>query len=133
MKRRVLTQVLLFGLAGAPAFAADPLPTMQETPNLVERVKSGKLPPVDQRIPRQPRLIEHFAGGDGPGKPGGQLNMLISGSRDTRLMTIYSYTRLIVYDEKFALHPDILESFEVKEGREFTLKTFLAVGLMAEV
>ena len=122
MKRRVLTQVLLFGLAGAPAFAADPLPTMQETPNLVERVKSGKLPPVDQRIPRQPRLIEHFAGGDGPGKPGGQLNMLISGSRDTRLMTIYSYTRLIVYDEKFALHPDILESFEVKEGREFTLK-----------
>ena len=37
-------------------------------------------------------------------------------------MTIYSYTRLIVYDDKFKLHPDILESYEVKDGREFTLK-----------
>ena len=122
MKRRALTQMLLMGFVGAPALAADPLPAMQETPNLVDRVKSGALPPVDKRIPRQPRIIERFAGGDGPGKHGGQLNMLISGSRDTRLMTVYSYTRLIVYDDKFELHPDILESYEVKEGREFTLK-----------
>jgi len=123
MKRRLLMQVPLIGLFGArAAFAEDPLPAMQETPNLVDRVKSGALPPVDKRIPRQPRIIDHFAGGDGPGKHGGQLNTLVSSSRDTRLMTVYSYTRLIVYDEKFALHPDILESFEAKEGREFTLK-----------
>ncbi len=122
MKRRVLMQVMLTGLVGAPAFAADPPPAMQETPSLVDQVKSGALPPVDKRIPQQPRIIERFAGGDGPGKHGGQLNMLISGSRDTRLMTVYSYTRMIVYDDKFELHPDILESYEVKEGREFTLK-----------
>jgi peptide/nickel transport system substrate-binding protein len=122
MKRRVLMRVMLTGLVGAPAFAADPLPAMQDTPSLVDQVKSGALPPVDKRIPQQPRIIERFAGGDGPGKHGGQLNMLISGSRDTRLMTVYSYTRLIVYDDKFELHPDILESYEVKEGREFTLK-----------
>ena len=35
-------------------------------------------------------------------------------------MTAYSYTRLIVYDDKFKLHPDILESYEAKDGREFT-------------
>ncbi len=122
MKRRVLTQALLFGWMGAPAFAADPLPVMHETPSLMARVKSGALPPVDKRIPLQPRVIERFAGGDGPGKQGGQLNMLVSAARDTRLMTIYSYTRLIVYDDKFQLHPDILESYEVKESREFTLK-----------
>ena len=122
MKRRLLTQVLLLGLVGAPAFAADPLPAMQETPSLMEQVKSGALPPVDKRIPQQPQIVKRFAGGDGPGKHGGQLNMLISGARDTRLMTVYSYTRLIVYDDKFKLHPDILESYEVKEGREFTLK-----------
>ena len=122
MKRRLLTQALLMGLVRAPAFAADPPPTMQETPSLVERVKSGALPPVGKRIPQQPLIVERFAGGDGPGKHGGQLNMLISGSRDTRLMTVYTYTRLIVYDDKFQLHPDILESYEVKEGREFTLK-----------
>ena len=122
MKRRVLTQILLMGLAAPQAMAADPLPTMKETPSLLERVKSGALPPVEKRIPQQPLVVERFAGGDGPGKPGGQLNMLITGSRDTRLMTVYSYTRLIVYSDKFELHPDILESFEAKEGREFTMK-----------
>ena len=88
MKRRVLTQALLMGLVGAPVLAADPQPKMQETPSLADRVKSGALPPVDKRIPQQPLVVERFAGGDGPGKQGGQLNMLISGARDTRLMTI---------------------------------------------
>jgi peptide/nickel transport system substrate-binding protein len=122
MKKLLLAQVLLLGLAGAPAFAADPLPAMQETPSLLDQVKSGALPPVDKRIPQPPLVVTRFAGGDGPGKHGGQLNTLIAGTRDTRLMTVYSYTRLIVYDDKFKLHPDILESFDVKEGREFTLK-----------
>jgi peptide/nickel transport system substrate-binding protein len=122
MKRRVLTRALIFGMMWTPAFAADPLPTLQETPSLAEQVKAGKLPPIAKRIPEQPWIVKKFAGDDGPGKQGGQLNMLVSSARDTRLMTIYSYTRLIIYDDKFQLHPDILESYEVKEGREFTLK-----------
>jgi peptide/nickel transport system substrate-binding protein len=48
--------------------------------------------------------------------------MLVASARDTRLMTIFSYTRLIVYDDKFKLKPDILESYEEKDGREFTFK-----------
>jgi peptide/nickel transport system substrate-binding protein len=122
MKRRVFTQAFLFSLICGPAFAADPLPTLQETPMFAEEVKSGALPPVAKRVPQQPLLVTKFAGGDGPGKPGGQLNMLIASARDTRLMTIYSYTRLIVYNEQFKLQPDILESYEAKEGREFTFK-----------
>jgi peptide/nickel transport system substrate-binding protein len=122
MKRRVLTKAFLFGLICGPAFAADPLAALQETPMFAEEVKSGALPPVAKRVPQQPLLVTKFAGGDGPGKPGGQLNMLIASARDTRLMTIYSYTRLIVYNEQFKLQPDILESYEAKEGREFTFK-----------
>ena len=123
MKRRVLTQALLMGLVArsVPAFAAN-LPPLQETPGLRDKVKSGALPPVTERLPKQPRVLEKFSGADGIGKHGGQLNMLVAATRDTRLMTIYSYTRLIVYDDKFKLHPDILESYEVKDGREFTLK-----------
>ena len=122
MKRRILTQALMVGLLWTPAFAADPLPKLQETPALVEQVKAGKLPPIEKRLPGQPWVVKKFAGDDGVGKQGGQLNMLVAGVRDSRLMTIYSYTRLIVYDDKFKLHPDILESYEVKEGREFTLR-----------
>ena len=87
-----------------------------------DQVKSGALPPVAKRIPKPPWIVRQFAGGDGPGRQGGQLNMLVASARDTRLMTVYSYTRLIVYDEKFKLHPDILESYENKDGREFTFK-----------
>jgi peptide/nickel transport system substrate-binding protein len=122
MKRRALTMAFLFGLVCGPAFAADPLPTLQETPMFAEQVKSGALPPVAERVPRPPWVVREFAGGDGPGRQGGQLNMLVSSARDTRLMTVYSYTRLIVYDDKFQLHPDILESYEAKDGREFTFK-----------
>jgi peptide/nickel transport system substrate-binding protein len=122
MKRRVFTQAFLFGVFCGPAFAADPLPTLRETPMFAEQVKSGALPPVAERIPNPPWIVRKFAGGDGPGQPGGQLNMLVASARDTRLMTIFSYTRLIVYDDQFKLHPDILESYDSKEGREFTLK-----------
>src|SRR5260370_10952306 len=73
-------------------------------------------------MPEQPRSLKRFAGGDGPGQPGGQLNMVVASARDTLLMTVYGYTRLIVYDDRFKLQPDILESYDVKEGREFTLK-----------
>jgi peptide/nickel transport system substrate-binding protein len=109
-------------LIAGPALAADPLPAMKETPMFADQVKSGALPPVDKRIPQQPWVVRHFAGGDGPGQQGGQINTLIASARDTRLMTIYSYTRLIVYDDKFTLKPDILESYEEKDGREFTFK-----------
>jgi peptide/nickel transport system substrate-binding protein len=115
-------QVLALGWGGVPAFAADPLPAMQETPSLMEQVKSGALPPVAKRVPEQPLVVKQFAGGDGPGRQGGQLNMLVASARDTRLMTVFSYTRLIVYDDKFRLHPDILESYEAKDNREFTFK-----------
>jgi peptide/nickel transport system substrate-binding protein len=112
----------MLGLMWSPVLAADPPVTMQETLMLVDRVKSGALPPVARRIPERPRVLGRFAGGDGPGEQGGELNMLIASARDTRLMTVYSYTRLIVYDDKFKLQPDILDSYEDKDGREFIFK-----------
>ncbi|WP_428685702.1 ABC transporter substrate-binding protein [Reyranella sp.] len=122
MKRRVLTTALVFGWMAGSAFAADPVPALKETPMFADQVKSGALPPVDKRVPEQPWVVKYFAGGEGPGQQGGQLNMLVASARDTRLMTIFSYTRLIVYDDKFKLKPDILESYEEKDGREFTFK-----------
>jgi peptide/nickel transport system substrate-binding protein len=122
MKRRMFTTAFLLGLFGGPAFAADPLPAMKETPLFAEEVKSGALPPVDKRIPQQPMVVRKFWGNDGPGRQGGELDILVASARDTRLMTIYSYTRLVVYTPEFKMQPDLLESFDAKEGREFTLK-----------
>ena len=85
-----------------------------------DRVNAETLPPAARRIPEQPLVVRTFAGDDGPGRQGGQLTMLVSGTRDTVLMTIYSYARLIVYDGTFKLKLDILENYESNEGREFT-------------
>lgn len=123
MKRRVFTGALAFGTIWAPALLrAQSLPAMKEVPSLAELVKSGSLPPVDRRIPQKPLVVSKFAGADGFGQPGGDMNMLIANARDTRLMTIYSNARLIVYDGNFKLHPDILESYEAKDGSKFTFK-----------
>jgi peptide/nickel transport system substrate-binding protein len=122
MRRRAFIGGFSLGLLSGPALAADPPSTMQETPLFADKVKAGSLPPVADRIPRPPRTIRSFAGGDGPGRQGGQIDMLVASARDTSLMTVYSYTRLIVHDDKFQLHPDILESYDVVEGRTFTFK-----------
>jgi peptide/nickel transport system substrate-binding protein len=121
MRRRVFINGLLLNLIGAPAALAESLPTLQETPMFAAPVKAGSLPPIAARLPEQPYIVQKFPGDDGPGRQGGDLNMLVSSPRDTSLMTVYSYTRLIVYDGAFKLHPDILERYEEKEGREFTL------------
>src|SRR5215475_705320 len=103
MKRRYFTAAVALAFWG-PSFAeAEPLPKLQETPMFADLVKSGALPPIDQRIPQQPFVVTHFAGSDGPGRSGGQINMLITSARDTRLMTLYGNARLIVYDDQFKL------------------------------
>jgi peptide/nickel transport system substrate-binding protein len=104
------------------ALAADPVAAMQETPMFADRVKAGSLPPAAERVPRQPFVVRTFAGDDGPGRAGGQLTMMVAATRDNVLMTIYSYTRLIVYDAALELRPDILESWESNEGRVFTFR-----------
>jgi peptide/nickel transport system substrate-binding protein len=119
---RILTAIIGLGMMWSAAVVAVPLPALQETPMFADQVRAGALPPVAQRIPEHPRILERFAGGDGPGQPGGQLNMLVVAPRDTLLMTVYGYTRLIVHDDKFELQPDLLESYDVKDGRAFTLK-----------
>ena len=92
-----------------------------EAPALEPLVAAGKLPALAQRLPQTPRLIEISGEGRSPGEYGGVLRLLMGGQRDIRMMTIYGYTRLVVFNERLELTPDLLESFDVEEGRIFTL------------
>ena len=75
MKRRDFTAGLALTVL-APAIArAAPTIKMQETPSLADQVKAGSLPAVDKRIPDAPSIVKRFAGADGVGKPGGEVNM----------------------------------------------------------
>ena len=103
--------------ASAPERGVTPL----ETPWLQAEVAAGRLPPVAERLPRQPRVVDLPAMGRENGVPGGTWRMLMGDQRDLRMMTIYSYTRLVVYDEKLNLVADILESLDNHDDKVFTL------------
>ena len=90
---------------------------LQETPSLAAEVAQGALPPVTDRIPREPALAEL----ETIGRPGGTLHMLMASPKDTRMMVVYGYARLVAYTPALALVPDMLEAVDVAEGRSFTL------------
>ncbi len=76
--------------------------------------------PSQAAPPAEPSVVE-FNGYKTPGEPGGELNMLVGRAKDTRLMVVYGYARLVAYDESLELVPDILKDVEVEDGRNFTL------------
>ncbi len=99
-------------------FSVSALAQNAEPPMLRLDVSQGKLPPLEKRLPQPPLVVNT----ESPGKHGGTLNSLVGRSRDTRLLVVYGYARLVGYDRNLELVPDLLESFEVREGRVFTLK-----------
>lgn len=112
----VLAMALVAGLA-APLGAA----TYSEAPELAEAVRAGLLPPVDQRLPAEPSVVSLEGVGLTPGEFGGELRMLVSQPKDTRMMIVYGYARLIGYDAQWNLVPDLLAKLDVQEDRIFTL------------
>ena len=96
---------------------AEAVVELQETPVLKDDVASGKLPKIDARIPEEPAVAEL----ETIGTPGGELRMLMGGPKDTRMMVVYGYARLVGYTPSLALVPDILKSIEVESNRVFTL------------
>ena len=89
----------------------------QETPLFKQDVAGGKLSRVTERLPSDPEIAEP----DTIGNPGGELRLLMGGPKDTRMMVVYGYARLVGYNPALTLVPDILTSLDVQDGRIFTL------------
>src|SRR6185312_11684502 len=92
-----------------------------EPPSLAADVAAGKLPPLAQRLPATPRVVDISRPGWATGRYGGELRMLMAKDRDIRMMVVYGYARLIGYDEKLEIKPDILQSIDNAGDRVFTL------------
>ncbi len=125
MRARVPAAAALLALAAhlAPHLTIGPAAalTLREPPELAAQVAAGKLPPVAERLPADPLVVEPGPG-QTLGKPGGVLRTLGGRPRDTRLLMWFGYSRLIGYDEKLALKPDIAEAIDVDDGqRVFTI------------
>lgn len=120
MLRTIWTAVVVACLA-ATAHAADNV-AYKETPSLAGDVAKKTLPGVAARLPAEPLVVDLRAQGRETGKHGGALRMLLSKEKDVRLLNTWGYARLVAWTPKLELKPDILKSFEVKDGRVFTFK-----------
>jgi peptide/nickel transport system substrate-binding protein len=110
--------VLLFlVMISLPAIAGP----LIEPPSLAEQVKAGKLAPVEQRVPSEPRVIALDGPGLSIGRHGGMMTQLMERASDIKRMSAYGYARLVGYNTAYAIEPDILKAYEVKDGRDFTL------------
>jgi peptide/nickel transport system substrate-binding protein len=120
MKRRTLPRIALACLLLVAPLLAVTGParadgTLTETPFFAKDVAAGKLPPVAERIPAEPSVVEGDAG-----KQGGDLRILMAGAKDTRIMVAYSYARLVRYNTSLEFEPDIAKSVDIENDRSFT-------------
>ncbi len=100
---------------------STPAQTFIEPPMFAEQVKAGKLPPVEKRVPAEPSVAKLDAPGQVIGRHGGLMTSLMERAGDIRRMSAYGYARLVGYVPGYQIEADILKSFDVKDGREFTL------------
>ena len=90
---------------------------LQETPAFNEDVARARLPKIEDRVPEEPAVADLQT----IGRPGGELRMLMAGPKDTRMMVVYGYARLVAYTPELELVPDILKSIEIEGNRVYTL------------
>jgi peptide/nickel transport system substrate-binding protein len=105
-------------------FLASPLSAemvLQETSFWAQEVSKGDLPPVAERIPDVPLIVDLEAKGRTFGKQGGTLRTMVTRSKDVRQMVVYGYARLVGYDANYELYPDILRDIDVVENRRFVM------------
>jgi len=117
--RLALTFILLPALP-ALAEAQNAQRRLIEPPVLAAAVKAGRLPPIGERIPQEPMLADLKGQGKTPGRYGGELRMLMGKQKDTRLVVIYGYARLVCYRPGFKIYPDIVRKVDVDGDRVFT-------------
>ncbi|BCH21422.1 ABC transporter substrate-binding protein [Mesorhizobium sp. L-8-3] len=114
LRRSIAAALAVLWCFAVPASAEEPT-------DIADAVKSGALPPLAERLPEKPRVVDMAALGKTEGQYGGTMRLIMADAKDIRMMTIYGYSRLVVFDKDLNLAPDILESFDVEEGRIFTL------------
>ncbi|MHA1154266.1 MAG: ABC transporter substrate-binding protein, partial [Alphaproteobacteria bacterium] len=94
--------------------------TLIEPPGLVAAVDEGTLPPVRERVPETPIVVDMSGEGRSIGAHGGTLNILMGRAKDIRMMMVYGYARLVGYDPNLKFVSGILERIEVEGEKVFT-------------
>ncbi|MEM9966756.1 MAG: ABC transporter substrate-binding protein [Pseudomonadota bacterium] len=115
----MLRLIVFLVVLATPALAQT---TFQENSFWASEVSKGNMPPVSERLPLEPLVVNLEARGRSFGNQGGTLRTMVTRSKDVRQMVVYGYARLVGYGPDYQLYPDILSDVEVIEGRKFILR-----------
>jgi len=118
----MITRRAMLALMASSTFSAKLAAATKDTFQLESVLSDDLKKDLSERLPENPRVLDLKSLGRSVGKQGGTLRMLIGRRKDIRYVPIYSYSRLIGFNEQLELVPDILESYTVEEGRIFTFK-----------
>jgi ABC-type transport system substrate-binding protein len=97
----------------------------KEAPQLAEMVKNGELPPVEERLPEEPMVVEPL---DRIGNYGGEWHLRLGGvgpGADAQQMYFWTgYENLVRWDPTFEeVVPGVAKSFEASEdGTQYTFR-----------
>jgi peptide/nickel transport system substrate-binding protein len=111
--------VFVFLLASSMA-AGEQASIYREAPSLAAEVSAGRLPPVDQRLPENPMLVEPL---NAIGKYGGTWHMAMRASSDqASLIRTVGYENLMRWSPDWSRSiPNVAQSVESSaDAREFT-------------
>ena len=118
----MITRRALLALLASSTLPASLLAATDKYKVIETTLADDLLKPLKDRLPDSPRVLNMKSLGREPGTQGGTVRMLIGRQKDIRYVPIYSYSRLVGYNEQLEMVPDILESYTVEEGRIFTFK-----------
>src|SRR5690606_19055664 len=91
----------------------------KEAPMLAELVAAGELPPVEERLPKNPMVIEPY---ESIGQYGGTMRHPLVGSWSSRFYSMMGAENLVMWDPDWTeVIPNLAESWEVNEdATEYT-------------
>jgi peptide/nickel transport system substrate-binding protein len=113
----LLSAATLLGVTSLAAAAE-----YDEAPALAQKVAAGELPPVEERLPSEPEVVEPI---DGIGTYGGDLRYGLRGSSDhNNILRMVGPQGLVRWNLDYTeVIPNVAESFEVNEdATEFTFR-----------
>jgi ABC-type transport system substrate-binding protein len=106
--------------------AADYPKTLKEAPGPADLVKAGKLPPVQDRIGRDQRVVQPLRA---IAKYGGTMRRAFNGSRDTQDVARFSSgpDSMLAHDYQWNLYANIARNYELSSDSK-TLTVHLRRG-----
>lgn len=87
---------------------------------LADLVKAGQLPPIEQRLPKNPVVLDSL---DGVGKHGGTIRRAYNGVSDQWGPNKVQQISLVWYNSDLSIRPDLAESYQVSDdAKTWTFK-----------